>query len=625
MPDFLSTNLEALAKRQPSLAQTLRSFSPAGQIQVSPSDSGEPTAALTLADGTTKRLHSRRNPRREASEWAASWTVAPSKTVALFGMGLGYPVEEFLNAHKANIGGLWCFESSLEVFREMLGFQDWRWLIEDPKIRLIVGASEQEFRGLSSGAFQQVMVDGIDMVDYQPAVQLSPEWYAARRQNLLDLVRQWSSEMLTVMERGRLFMANTLSNFRDMASSYLLRDAGEVLLGRPAILVSAGPSLNKNAKDLAMAKGRIPILCVDTSLRILESHGIVPDLAVSIDSLGLSRRHFEGVAGLEDIPLVYDLEATPEVVRNYPGPLLLVGNAKPILYSWIAEVTGPLEGLAKGLTVAQAAFLLLAKHGASPIILVGQDLSFEREGGKTHADGAAFQGRFEPGQSGRGKWEDPLEPKGLDDIPILWVQANDGGTVPTTHTLFAYLKRFEEDIAATGARTINATEGGAFIQGTEVASLHDTLGELVSSGIGDFPGFPIESKAANIGTQFGQQLEAMKGEMLALLAKARTVCEGGLEKSDKLYRDLGWKDLSDRDLRRRVQEILDAFGWIRNTAKIQMLIDRGVMKSLYMLHKGDLPAPDGRTPEQHRIVTERYRQFFAEALDMIALALKSLA
>jgi hypothetical protein len=615
--DFLNLNLEVLERRQPSLARHLRSLPEASALSVAPASSGEPTAQVSLPDGSERRLHSRRDPRREAVQWAEGFEVAPGSTTALMGVGLGYPVEEFLRRHKKDIGGLWCFESSPGVFRAMLSWKDWRWLLDEPRVSFFVAVDELAFRSQAAGCFQQVMVDGLAVLEYSPSVQLDADWYGARRQNVLDLVRQWTSEMLTVMERGRLFQTNTLTNFRTVPSSYLFRDVGEVLRGGPAILVSAGPSLNKNAGALAAAKGKIPIVSVDTSLRILLRQGITPDLVVSIDPLGLSRRHFEGVEGLERIPLAYDLEVAPEVSSGLPGPRLLVGNRKPLFYSWLEEAIGPLEGLTKGLTVAQAAYLLLSHYGADPILLVGQDLSFEREGGKTHADGAAFQGRFEPADSGKGKWEDPLNPKGLAEIPVLWVPANDGGQVPTTHTLFAYLKRFEEDIAASGSKTLNATEGGALIQGARPVVLADTIQELLAERPLEFPGFLSGHKQTALGENQGGALETLRMAMLEMLQEARRVCEDGFAKSEKLWRDLGWKTLSERDLQRRAREISDLYGWVSNNKKAQMLIDRAVMRSLYMLHKGDLPPMAERTPEHFRTVAERYRNFFGEALAMI--------
>jgi hypothetical protein len=622
---FLEQNLQCLSLSQPDLARRITSLHPSGLIEVTTADSGEPSAVFRLPDGSRKRLHSRRDPRRDASLWAQGIHCETFQSIALMGLGLGYPLEEYLRVHDAKTKSLWCYESSLEVFQQMLSWKDWTPILQNPKVRFFVGVDESGLRRLASDGFQVVIVDGITIQEYTPSVQCDPDWYTERKKNLRDLIRQWTSELITVMENGVLFQTNTLRNFSHLSSSYLFRDVGGVLRGRPAIMVSAGPSLNKNASQLAAAKGKIPIISVDTSLRILQRHGVVPDLAVSIDALAVSVRHFEGVEALDRIPLVYDLEVAPGVVDNYPGLKFLVGTTKPRFYSWLEEVTGPLEGLTKGLTVAQAAFLLLARHGANPIILVGQDLSFEREGGKTHADGAAFQGRFQPGEGGQGKWEDPLKPAGLKDVPILWVPANDGGEVPTTHTLFAYLKRFEDDIATTGVTAINATEGGAFIKGSKVATLQEAFLTVGLETLPPFEGFAREAGFQTMEAQYGKQLEAMRLEMLAFFEKTRAACDLGIQRSSRLLKDLGWKHPSLEEILRGLGEIQESFGVIRSSDRIQMLIDRGVMRSLYGLHKSGLP-DEGEHPEEYgKESAARYQAFFQEALVMVDLAKKILA
>lgn len=617
-PSFFEQNLRALSQSQPELAKCLASFQPEGRVEVTASASGEPTAVISLADGSQKRLHSRREPRHDAVQWAQNFKRETFQSVALMGVGLGYPLEEFLRVHAATTKTLWAFESSLEVFRAMLSWKDWTSILEDPRIRFFVGVDEFGFRRLASDGFQQVIVDGIELHEYAPSVQCDPGWYTARGRDIRDIIRQWTTELVTVMTNGVLFQVNTLKNFTTLSGSYLFREVGGILKGHPAIMVSAGPSLNKNGSQLAQAKGKIPIISVDTSLRILQRHGVVPDLVVSIDGLAVSVRHFEGVETLDRIPLVYDLEVAPGVVDNYPGPKFLVGTDKPRFYSWLEDaVTGPLEQMTKGLTVAQAAFLLLARHGANPIILVGQDLSFEREGGKTHAEGAAFQGRFQPGEGKQGKWEDPLKPTGLKDVPILWVPANDGGEVPTTHTLFAYLKRFEDDIANTGVTAINATEGGAFIKGTQVATLQETFQRVGLDNLPPFEGFLGQSGIQTVGVQYGDKLDAMRMDIQATLKDTRIVCELGLQRCMKMQKDLGWKHPSLKEIDQSMESIRESYRVICSTTRMQLLLSRGVMKSLYLLYRGDLPPADKQPEEHARISASRFQIFFEEALAMV--------
>ncbi|MCA9424858.1 MAG: motility associated factor glycosyltransferase family protein [Candidatus Omnitrophica bacterium] len=624
MSDYLEKNLESLQKRFPVLAQRLAETESDGTVRIESASTGDPTAAYLLPNGGEKRLHSSRDPKREAHRWAESIALKQNETVALFGPGLGYPIEALGQVHGDKLGGMWIFEGSIQVFRAMLSLKDWTWLIDQPGVLFFVEVNETEFRELTQGHFQKVIIDGLQIAEYEPGTQPAPEWHRERGKNVSNLMLQWASELRTVMERGKLFTWNTLSNLRDCGGSYLLRDVGKILKGKPAIMVSAGPSLDRNAELLKKAKGKIPIVAVDTALRIIGMKGIAPDWVVTIDALGKSVRHYENIAGLEHIPLVYDLEATVDLTSQYPGPKILMGNNKPILYQWLEEVTGPLEGLMKGLTVAQATFGFLAHHGADPIILVGQDLSYDPKGGKTHATGAAFQGQFQPSETGPAKWENPLDPQGLQDVRMHWVPGNHGDRVPTDNTLLTYLKRFEDDIAKFRANVINATDGGALIQGTRVQSLEETYAEIGLDNlplVGNYIGM---GEAKTIGEQCGEKLRSTLSEMVSLIHETKEHCQSGFERSDKLHRDLGWKSLSQKDLEKRQGEIIREFQWLQRNKKAQLIIERGLMTALYMLQKSDLPIPEERTVEQNQTAVDRYRTFFNDALTMVGLALEVL-
>ena len=68
---------------------------------------------------------------------------------------------------------------------------------------------------------------------------------------------------------------------------------------------------------------------------------------------------------------------------------------------------------------------------------------------------------------------------GLPDNPnqekIFWVDGVEGNKVPTVQSFLVYLRMLEEDIRSAKVRVIDATEGGALIQGTIVQPLRETL------------------------------------------------------------------------------------------------------------------------------------------------------
>ena len=78
------------------------------------------------------------------------------------------------------------------------------------------------------------------------------------------------------------------------------------------IVVAAGPSLNKNIKELKRAKGKAFIIAVDTALKPLLREGIIPDMFFIVDAM--KPLDLVDMNGVEQIPMVTTLNATPEIL-----------------------------------------------------------------------------------------------------------------------------------------------------------------------------------------------------------------------------------------------------------------------------------------------------------------------
>jgi hypothetical protein len=105
--------------------------------------------------------------------------------------------------------------------------------------------------------------------------------------------------------------------------------------------------------------------------------------------------------------------------------------------------------------------------------------------------------------------------------------------------------------------------------------------------------------------------------IVSTLEEAKEKCTEGFALCDKLWRDLGWKNLDKSELAQRTRAVNDIYNRLVANPELLMLIDQGVQTSLYMLHKGDLPPHAERTTEDHRKVVDRYRTLFADALEVI--------
>lgn len=216
---------------------------------------------------------------------------------------------------------------------------------------------------------------------------------------------------------------------------------------RPALIVAAGPSLNKQLPILAQNQDLFTIIAVDMVWPILKTHGIVPDAILALDPESVPswpRNEIdEGTAFCVDIGCGSKL-----LWSNDQNHLLTCANLA--VYQILKELGVKVSLLSTGGSVATSAFALAERLEANPIVFIGQDLALT--GGKDHADGyinpydaGVLSGRLEAGFDVEGYYGDRLR---------------------TERQLLTYKTWFENRIKALPEKLIiNATEGGARIQG----------------------------------------------------------------------------------------------------------------------------------------------------------------
>lgn len=231
--------------------------------------------------------------------------------------------------------------------------------------------------------------------------------------------------------------------------------------GKPGILVSAGPSLNNNIDELQNAAGKALIVATDTALKPLLNHGIRPDAFVTVDpSKPLVLFDKEEVW---DIPMILMEGGNAQVTERHRGKKFFTLNWEGLGRNLYDRFGKELPLLETGGSVANNAFSFIRDCGCNPIILVGQDLAYTNM--KSHADGT-FQDKMED----------------VDTRKRTYIEIEDiyGNTTLTTYDFKHYLEWFEEHIGLLkekDVKVIDATEGGAKIEGAEIRTLKDVVAE----------------------------------------------------------------------------------------------------------------------------------------------------
>lgn len=242
----------------------------------------------------------------------------------------------------------------------------------------------------------------------------------------------------------------------------------------PAIVVAAGPSLNKNIEELKKTNGKVIIIAVDTIVQRLINEGIVPHFVCSIERISQVYDYFfKDKVYPKEITLVAPPLLDGRVFDSFNGELILPFRSEVSEFRWfqrLLEIEGDI-GMQMGLSCANIAFGLANHLGCSPIIFTGQDLAYGETEGETHASGTTY-----------------------DEIEIIKEKdtSNDditegyyGGKVKTTKIWLQFKLWFESQIQKNNIYAINATEGGARIFNTKQLSLKDTINQYCKQEIPD--------------------------------------------------------------------------------------------------------------------------------------------
>lgn len=240
--------------------------------------------------------------------------------------------------------------------------------------------------------------------------------------------------------------------------------------GKPAILVSAGPSLDKNIKDLKAAEGKALILSCDACYHTCLENDVYPEGIATMERYRPTYEYFyEGRHFDKDLTLIGPSLLWPEIFENFEGKKLLMAKGSDGLEGWWSGHFPQIKPLSMGHSCATAAFAVALEAGCNPIILIGSDLAFTDN--KRHSESA--HKNFKSAN-------DATKSKSK-----IWTDSINGEKVRTTY-IFNLFRAFYEQSAYSRRDKImiNATEGGALIHGMKNMTLKEAISTYCTEPIG---------------------------------------------------------------------------------------------------------------------------------------------
>jgi hypothetical protein len=337
---------------------------------------------------------------------------------------------------------------------------------------------------------------GQRVIEHPISVQLHADFFATIRGLIEEFLAFGKTTVTTLLVNSRRTCENLARNIPWYVSSPHIGRLKNAMAGKPAIVVSAGPSLRKNKHLLKAASENAVIVSVQTTFQQLIDLGVEPDFVTSLDYHDISTQFFRNIPPGVRTELVAEPKASPEVFKLHPGPLSLLGN--DFIEKLLAEMSLNHPQLTAGATVAHLAFYLAEHLGCNPIIFVGQDLGFAD--GLAYAPGTAYDDLWRT-QTGRFETVEMLQWQRIvrDRAILRRVPDYQGKPTYTEERLYTYLQQFERDFLKSDRTIIDASEGGVAKRGARSMKLCDALEEFCRQ--------PIERKVIAASAPSAARLE----------------------------------------------------------------------------------------------------------------------
>lgn len=481
----LDRNLAALERASRETVEKLRRTPARIDVQFHMADDGALSASVGV-DAASRQLASRRRPLDEARRLIEPIDLAHAAVFVLAGFGVGHHAAEL--ARKVGRSGvLVIFEPDVALLRAVLERVDHSAWINETNVCILTEAENATAMSEVLRGVEGFVGMGVRLIEHPASVQRMGALPSAFFQRFTSVVEAVKLTVVTTLVQVRVTMRNLFQNLETYGREPGVGDLRGVCAGKPAIVVSAGPSLKRNVDLLTdpAVRERFVIVAVQTVLKPLLAKGIKPHFVTALDYSEISRRFYEGLTApdVEGITLVVEPKVNPAVLDAWPkgAAVRCIGDRTLdlLLGRDIKERESRHEYLKPGATVAHLAYSLARHLGCDPVVLVGQDLGFTD--GQYYAAGAAIHDVW-AGELNEFNTLEMLEFQRIVRMGAHLRTATDilGRAIHTDEQMLTYLRQFEQEFKLDeqrGLRTIDATEGGVRKEHTAISSLAAVLNE----------------------------------------------------------------------------------------------------------------------------------------------------
>lgn len=528
---------------------------PSDRIRIEDAKNGEKTLLVQVGDGKSFTYHSRYDPSGEARKQVAT-ALDQQSHVLVLGFGLGYGLQELLLKLPAGNGErrVMVVEPDPMTFSAALSCRDLRPMLTDSRVEWCVGLNPDQIGDRWNQYLDWTALEALAILEHPPTLVRFPKYFERVKEKVRYLCTKSKGNLVTLMYAGTDFHTN---NFLNVAPTMRNPGVGRFFgrfSGVPAVVVAAGPSLEKNVHLLREVRDRFLVIATDTALRQLVARDLRPDIVCAADPCYENSLDFVGMEEEREVVLAFEPMTHPDIIASFKGPKvgMTFGGGLGASLQPFREDIGKVVCWG---SIATTCFDLARQCGCNPIIFLGLDLSFAD--GKLYAAGSysddLMYDRVHAFSSLEHEITDYIATRGAFEL-----RSPDGRTFYTDYNMNLYRSWFEDQFRQIGDRQIvNCTEGGVVTQfvrcmpfshaiatwGGEDRQIRKRLRELMKD--------PVQCEERGLEDHF-RTLRRDLSEHLDLAKRGLNV----LKKLDRLDCDIPLSGLSG-EFKMRVLEILD--------------------------------------------------------------------
>lgn len=457
-------NMEALEQKYPVWADIIRNNNRKKRnfdVIIENSYTDEPIMKVN-DHGKILYLNGKYAPSAVADQWLQQQgEIDKFASIIIVGISNGVHIKKIMDSVPKTVN-IMIYEPSYEIFRRAMEEVDLSFIFQ-PDIP--VGIVVEEINGFEVERYFNYFITYDNMISLKIFMsgnynELFPKQVGEFVIFLKKYVETIAVGWNTKVRYTDVNATNIFHNLKYLYEGYSVADLKGILPNDvPVIVVSAGPSLDKNMLDIKEAVGKACIIATDTAVKPLLNAGIIPDLFVIVD--GLKPAELFDHKDISKVGMVTMTAVSRDPMDIHKGKKFFYYSGS-IFETELVRFIDAMEerevllpDIPTGGSVATSAFSLGVYMGAKNIILVGQDLALT--GNKVHVDGA---------------FKDEKCEIDMESGEFLEVDSIDGGKIISRLDFKLYLDWFEMIIKAWDhINVIDATEGGALIHGSKIMTL----------------------------------------------------------------------------------------------------------------------------------------------------------